>query len=224
MLPFFVLACYLVFMNPNLKIFFKRAIYVLVFGALIAAGFYGIRNVTDIDFSVVGEYLMNVFVGIMVTAMIVLILGVVLRAVWTGIMNRVDTIIKCCPDKQQDGVHIIASHYSPGGESTEGFSTYFHYYLDQKGKLYLSKKVEDDGNKIEKSILDLSEQTRLPLAPDLERAVRVGSYSDDDNKIGHVTMPIRKGELSFRGYERLIDYGFKVTYTAGGQTKWRVTI
>jgi hypothetical protein len=211
-------------MNPNLRIFFKRTIYVLVFAALIAAGFYGLMNSTDINFSVVGEYIMTGFLGIMMAAMFVLILGVVLRTVWTGIMNRVDTIIKCCPDKQQDGVHIIASHYNPGGESTEGFSTYFHYYLDQKGKLYLSKKVEDEGNKIEKSILHLSEQTRLQLAPDLQRAVRVGSYSDDENKVGQVTMPISKGELSFRGYEGLIDYGFKVSYKAGGQTKWRITI
>jgi hypothetical protein len=210
-------------MNPNLKNFFKRSFYVLVIAALISALFYGTTNFTDIDLSSIGEYAMYGFMGLVMTGMFVLIMGVVLRTVWTGIMNRVDTIVKCCGDKNNDGVHIVASHYNPGGESTEGFSSYFHYYIDKKGKLYLSKKVDNDGDDIERSILHLSEQTGLQLKPDLERGMRIGSYSDND-KGADVTMRINKGELHFRGYEGLIDYGFKVTYAMGGQTKWRVTI
>jgi hypothetical protein len=210
-------------MNPNLKIFFKRSVYALVIVALIAAVFYGIMNFTDIDLSSIGEYAMYGFMGLVMTGMFVLIIGIVLRTVWTGIMNRVDTIVRCCADKNNDGVHIVASHYNPGGESTEGFSSYFHYYIDKKGKLYLSKKVDKDGDDIERSILHLSEQTRLRLEPDLERSKHIGSYSNDD-KGTDVKMRINNGELHFRGYEGLIDYGFKVAYHEHGQMKWRVTI
>jgi hypothetical protein len=210
-------------MNPNLRIFFKRCIYALVIVALIAAAFYGTMNFTEIDLSVIGEYVTYGFMGLMMTGMFVLIIGVVLRTVWTGIMNRVDTIVMCCGDKNNDGVHIIASHYNPGGESTDGFSTYFHYYIDNKGKLFLSKKVDKDGDDIERSIPHLSEQTGLRLEPDLERGQRIGSYSDDDKRTD-VKMRINKGELHFRGYEGLIDYGFKVAYHEHNQIKWCVRI
>jgi hypothetical protein len=211
-------------MNPNLRIFFKRSLYFIGFAALVAALFYGIKNFTPVDLSDIGGYIANGFVGLMVIGMTVLITGIVFRSVWTGIMNRVDTIVLCCPDKKYDGVHIVASHYNPGGESTEGFSNYFHYYLDQNGKLYLSKRVENDGREIRKSIQHLSEQTRLQLEPDPARATDVGSYTHDENKATKVTMPLRQGELHFRGYEGWVDYGFKVTYMVGSQTKWRVTI
>lgn len=211
-------------MNPNLRIFFKRSVYVIAFGALIAAGFYGVMNFTEIDLSVVGEYIMYGMMGLMMTAMGVLIIGLVLRVAWTGIMNRVDSIKKCCPDKNNDGVHIIASHYNPGGESTEGFSSYFHYYLSEKGKLFLSKKVDDDGRDIKRSLQHLSEQTRLQLEPDMDRGVDIGSYSNGDSVPAEARVRIRKGELHFLGYEGLIDYGFKVTYNVKQQTKWRVKI
>jgi hypothetical protein len=211
-------------MNPNLRIFFKRSVYVIVFGALIAAGFYGVMNFTDIDFSVVGEYIMYGMMGLMMTVMGVLIIGLVLRVVWTGVMNRVDSIVKCCPDKNNDGVHIIASHYNPGGESTEGFSSYFHYYLSEKGKLFLSKKVYAEGNDIKASLEHLSKQTGLELEPDLERGNGIGSYSNGENTPTVVTMRVRKGELHFLGYEGLIDYGFKVTYKVKDQVKWKVRI
>jgi hypothetical protein len=211
-------------MNPNLRIFFKRSAYFLVFTAIAVAAYYGITSFVDFNFSTITEYLMYGLMGLMMTLMGALILGLILRVVWTGIMNRVDTIEMCCPDKKQKGVHIVASHYNPGGESTDGFSSYFHYYLDEKGKLYLSKKVDKDGDEIERSLHHLSAQTRLELEPDHERATRIGSYSDGDNKVNEATIRIKKGELHFRGYEGWIDYGFKVSYKVGDQIKWRVKI
>jgi hypothetical protein len=210
-------------MNPHLQIFLKRSVYVIVFAGIIAALFYGITNFTTIDLSAIGEYVMYGFFGLMMAAMFVLIIGVTFRSLWTGIMNRVDRIVLCCPDEKHDGVHIVASHYNPGGESTEGFNSYFHYYLDHKGKLYLSKKVEDEGSEIAKSIQHLSAQTRLHLKPDMRKSVRIGSNTDDNNATV-VTMQLSKGELHFRGYDGLIDYGFRVAYTVAGETKWRITI
>ena len=211
-------------MNPNLQIFLKRSMYVLVFAAIAAALYYSIVTFTAIDLSAIGSYIMYGFFGLMMVGMFVLIIGVTFRSVWTGIMNRVDRIVLCCPDKKHDGVHIVASHYNPGGESTEGFNSYFHYYLDRKGKLYLSKKVEKEGAEISRSVQHLSEQTRLQLEPDIPQAVKVGSYSEGDNKVTDVTMRLGNGELHFRGYEGLIDYGFKVAYKADRQTKWVVRI
>ena len=160
----------------------------------------------------------------MIAIISILFIGLVVRVVWTGIMNRTDTIVKCCPDKNQDGIHIVGSHYNPGGESTEGFSSYFHYYIDQKGKLYLSKKVEEDGNELTKSTLHLSEQTHLQLEPDLKSSVRIGSYSEDDKNGKDVTIKINNGELRFRGYEGLIDYGFKVSFHIRNRKKWALKI
>jgi hypothetical protein len=111
-----------------------------VFAAIAAATYYGITSFVDFDFSTITEYILYGLMGLMMTTMGVFITGLILRVVWTGIMNRVDTIVMCCPDKKYKGVHIVASHYNPGGESTEGFSSYFHYYLNETGKLYLSKK------------------------------------------------------------------------------------
>ncbi len=211
-------------MNPNLRIFFKRSVYVLVLAALVATMFYGVTNLTDIDLSAIGSYFMSGFVAVMVTGMSVLIIGFLLRVVWTGIMNRVDSITMCCPDKKHDGVHIVASHYNAGGESTDGFNSYFHYYLDDNGKLYLSKKVEKEGDDISKSLVHLSKQTRLQLDPDLKRAVRIGSNTDGDNNATDVTMKVGKGELRFRGYDGLMDYGFKVSYSVGGLVRWSVKL
>src|SRR5687768_14401789 len=110
-------------MNPNLQIFFKRSIYVILFATIVAALFYSITNLTTIDFSTIGSYLMYGLMGILMTGMFVFIVGLLFRSVWTGIMNRVDRIVLCCPDKNQNGVHIVASHYNPGGES-ESFSSF----------------------------------------------------------------------------------------------------
>lgn len=213
-------------MNPNLKIFFKRSVYVLVFATLITGLIYIIiiLNFLDIDSTNVGSYLMHGLGGLMIAVMGVLFIGLILRVVWTGIMNRADSIVMCCPDNIQEGIHLVCSHYSPGGESTEGFSSYFHYYIDQKGKLYLSKKVEDDGKGLSKSILHLSEQTRLQLDPDLKSSVRIGSYDDEETKGKDVTIKINKGELIIQGYEGLIDYGFKVRFRIREQTTWSVKI
>lgn len=211
-------------MNPNLLIFLKRSFYVLLFAGLIAVLYYSnIANLMGIDLSKIGGYLMYGFLGFMMVVMFGLIIGVMFRSIWTGIMNRVDSIILCCPDEKHDGVHIVAYHYNSGGES-ESFNTYFHYYLDQKGKLYLSKKVEKEGNEISKSIQHLSEQTHLQLVPDKQRAIRVGSYTDASNKAVDITLRLNRGEFHFRGYEGLLDYGFKVAYKVNDQTKWRVTI
>ena len=210
-------------MNPNLRIFFKRSAYVLVFAVPTAALLYVLPNFLDIDFSKLGGYLMYGLGGLMIAVMGVLFIGLVLRVVWTGIMNRTDTIVMCCPDNNQEGIHLVCSHYNPGGES-EGFSTYFHYYIDHKGKLHLSKKVEDDGKELSKSILHLSNQTRLQLDPDLKSSVRIGSYDDADTKGKDITIKINKGELRIRGYEGLIDYGFKLSFHLRKQTKWSLRI
>ena len=128
----------------------------------------------------------------------------------------------CCPDKTQHGIHIVGSHYNPGGESTSGFSSYFHYYLDLNGKLYLSKRIEDEGKELSKSILHLTEQTDLPLDPDVTQRVR--SYNEEEKKGIDTVLPVSKGKLHFRGYEGLLDYGFKVSFYVGDQRKWRVKI
>jgi hypothetical protein len=215
---------YLPHMNPNLRIFFKRSAYVLVFAIGIAAVVYGVRSIADFDMSALGGYLADGFLWFMVALMSVFVTGFLLRAVWTGIMNRTDTIEMCCPDKTQDGVHIVGSHYHPGGESTDGFSSYFHYYLDLNGKLYLSKRVENDGRELSKSILHLAEQTRLPLDPDLTQHMRIGSYDDEDKKGKDTVIPVSRGQLHIRGYEGLLDYGFKISFYANDQRKWRVKI
>lgn len=219
---FFIRDLYLQIYESKSADFFKRGIYVLVFAALIGAIYYSIVNFAEIDMSTIGSYLANGFVGLMMVLMVVVIGGFLLRSVWTGIMNRVDRVVLCCPDKNHDGIHIVAGHYNAGGES-ESFYNYFHYYLDGNGKLYLSKKVENEGREIVKSVVHLSEQTRLQLEPDRRKAVEVGSYKEDD-KPTSVTVPFRKGELHFLGYEGLIDYGFKVVRRVNGRAKWRVRI
>lgn len=210
-------------MNPNLRIFFKRSVYAVVFALIIIALYYGITNATTIDLSVIGGYVANGFLGLMMASMIVLIVGVVSRSVWTGIMNRADHVVLCCPDKNHNGVHIVASHYNPGGESTEGFSSFFHYYLDLQGKLYLSKKVDGEGTNIARSIDHLSVQTRLSLEPDKGKKIEIGSNTYD-GKATDIVMQLTNGTLHFRGYDGLIDYGFKVTYATSGQRKWVMRI
>lgn len=211
-------------MNPNLRIFFKRSIYVAVFAIFVAAMVYSVPNVLDLDASTIGGYIMYGLGGFMMIVIGVLFLGLIIRVVWTSIMNRTDTIVMCCPDKNQEGVHLVCSHYNPGGESTEGFSSYFHYYIDDKGKLHLSKKVDNDGRELTRSLAHLSEQTRLQLDPDLTQSKHIGSYSSGDNTCTDEIIQLSTGELHFLGYEGLIDYGFKITYKAAGQLKWKVTI
>ena len=210
-------------MNPNLRIFFKRTAYVLAFAAVIAAVFYGVTNFTSIDLAAIGSYLMYGFFGIVIAGMFVLVIGMFLRELWTGIMNRADRIVMCCPDKNYNGIHVVASHYSSGGESGEGFSSYFHYYVDDTGRLYLSKKVDDNGNEIHKSVQHLSEQTRLQLEPDLQQSIRVGSNTDEDNPT-IASVPIKKGVMLFHGYDGIMDYGFKLTYKEHDRKKWTVRI
>ena len=210
-------------MNPNLKIFFKRGIYVLLFAALTAGIVYTLPNLLGIELSNIGTYVMYGLGGLMIFVVIVLFTGLMIRVAWTSIMNRTDSIDVCCPDNHQDGIHLVCSHYNPGGES-ESFDTYYHYYIDNKGKLYLSKKVKEDGNDLTKSIPHLSEQTRLQLDPDLKSSIRIGSYDADDKKDKDITIKMNKGELCFRGYEGLIDYGFKVSFHIRNQTKWSVRI
>lgn len=193
-----------------------------MFAIGMAAVFYGIRSMIEFDLSALVGYLMDGLVWFMVALMSVLFIGFIFRVVWTGIMNRTNTIVMCCPDKTQEGVHIVGNHYNPGGESTEGYNSYFHYYLDGNGKLYLSKRVENDGSELSKSIPHLAEQTRLPLDPDLTKRLRIGSYNDDDKKGMDTVIPLRKGKLHIRGYEGLLDYGFKVSFYADDGMKWCV--
>lgn len=167
---------------------------------------------------------MYALMGFMMVLMFGLIGGVILRTVWGSIMNRADTIVLCCPDKQSEGVHIIASHYNPGGESSEGFSDYLHYYLTEHGKLYLSKKVQKDGSDITKSLEHLSHQTRLQLNPDQERGVRIGAHTDGDDNGTDVIIALKNAEVHFHGYEAWIDYGFKIHYTVQRKIKWKVRI
>lgn len=211
-------------MNPNLQIFFKRTFYVISVASVLALLYYFITRFVQINYSAIGEYLMQGLLGLMMVLMVGLVGGLLIRSIWGGIMNRADTIVLCCPDMQYDGVHIVASHYNPGGESGEGFSNHFHYYLNENGKLFLSKKVKDDGSDITKSIAHLSEQTRMQLNPAKEHGVSIGSNTNGDNKPVDVVVRLRKGELRFRGYEAWIDYGFKISYNVNGQEKWRVRI
>jgi hypothetical protein len=208
-------------MNPNLRLFLKGSVYFLGFAGLIGILVYTIPGAI---LATIGSYAMYGFMGLVMLLMGGLILGVVLRTVWTGIMNRTDSIVKCCADKRQDGIHLVCSHYNPGGESTEGFSSYFHYYIDRKGTLYLSKKVEKEGNDLAKSLQHLSDQTRLQFDPDLKQSKRIGSYTDGESNPTETTVQIRNGELYFKGYEGLIDYGFKVRFLVEGKTLWRVRI
>jgi hypothetical protein len=195
-----------------------------MFAALLAGIVYIIPKFVDIDFTDLGSYLLYGLGGLMIAVIGVLFIGLVVRVVWTGIMNRADSIAMCCPDNLHGGVHLVCSHYNPGGETSEGFSSYFHYYVDAKGKLYLSKKVKEDGKDLSNSIQHLAEQLRLQLDPDIKSAHRIGSYDSDDIKGKDVTIKINKGELRFRGYEGLIDYGFKVSFYIKDQMKWSIKL
>lgn len=141
-------------MNPNLQVFFKRTIYFVVFAGLLVAMFYSITELTSIDFASIGSYIAYGFLGIMVAGVFVLIIGFTMKSVWTGIMNRADSIDLFCPDQNHRGIHLIVRHYQHGGES-EGYDSYLHYYIDNQGK-FLSKKIGDEGQKINESLQDFA--------------------------------------------------------------------
>ena len=210
-------------MNPNLQIFFKRAIYLFVSAGLLVAMFYSITELTSIDFAAIGSYIAYGFLGFIVAGMFVLIIGFIMRSVWTGIMNRADSIDLCCPDQNHGGTHLIVRHYQPGGES-DGYDSYLHYYIDNQGKSFLSKKILDEGKDINESLQDLCKKTGKHLEPDHGSAIRVGSNTDGDDAPKNMTIRLNDGELHFKGYSGLLDYGFKLTFNEGNQTKWRMRI
>jgi hypothetical protein len=211
-------------MNPNLHAFFTRSLYVVLFVAIAAGLFYVVDHFTTIDLSVVGEYIMYGFFGATMVFMFVLIIGVMLKSLWVEIMNRADSIVLCCPDRHQDGVHIVAMHHHAGGESTSGFSSYLHYYIDNNGKSFLSKKVKEEGKSIGNSLEELSEKTQKKISPNLQFAIEIGSNTDGDDAPKISTISISNGTLHVRGYDGLIDYGFKLELVEGHRTRWRMRI
>jgi hypothetical protein len=212
-------------MNPNLAVFLKRS---LVFSLIVAGfglGIFFLRQEGILNFEVLGTYLMKGLLGFMVTVMSVLMVGVILRLTWTGIMNRADAIQFCCPDTNGDGIHLITTHYHAGGESSEGFNTFSHYFIVlSEGKAFLSKKVKDEGNDITQSLTELNVKTTMQLCPDKSNAVSVGSNTSGDNIPTNVITKICNGTLEIKGYDGLIDYGFKLKFTTSSGRAWTMRL
>jgi hypothetical protein len=116
-----------------------------------------------------------------------------------------------------NGIHLVVRHYNPGGETTDGFDSYLHYYIETDGKSFLSKKVSNEGKSIADSLHELSKKAKKTLAPDPHKAITVGSNTDGDNTPKVLTLTLGKGELHLKGYDGLMDYGFKLIFITGNQ-------
>ncbi len=212
-------------MNPNLSVFLKRFFIVtIVIVALAVSGYY-IVEVADIDIASIAESAMEIFLGIFVAFMAVLVTGFIVRIFWTGIMNRADSILLCCADHNGTGIHIVARHYHPGGEYTSGYHSYMHYYIDvQSGKAWLSKKVMNDGDDITNSVKHLYTKTKTTHSPDTTTAVKVGSNTNFKEGAAAVSLTLHAGKLILLGYEGLMDYGFKLHFESQGRELWKMRI
>jgi hypothetical protein len=212
-------------LNPHLTIFFKRIALV----ALIAGGLYGVYSVlshyTSIDFAAIGAYIMYGFFAVTVAGMFVLILGVTFKDVWTAILGRSETIFYCCVDKSGEGLHVVSKHYFHGGESTDGYDAFYHYYIRiSDGRIYLSKKIRNEKS-IAESTTDLRDKHKLTLNPDLSNKVDVGHYTDEGEKTIQRTFSAGGGTINITSFNSLLDYGFRISYlNESKKERWRRTI
>jgi hypothetical protein len=207
-------------MNPNLQLFLKGTLRVLGILAIIGGFLLLLTWYTTIDFTAILNYLMYGFFGIVMTGMLILCFGVVFKSLWVGIMHRSDNILLFCPDKVQVGIHIVSNHYHPGGETTDGYTSFNHYFISlSDGKMYLSRKLRDEKD-LKNSLDQLQASVRLPLAPDLQHAVAIGSPQQND-KPTHFTSRINDLRLEFLGFESFIDFGFKISCFRNEKLLWR---
>jgi hypothetical protein len=152
----------------------------------------------------------------------ILIGGVTIRGVWTGIMRRSDDILLCCPDEEHAGIHIIGKHYFSGGDSGDGYDSFHHYYIRlSDGHMFLSKKL-DDKSSHEKSLRDLSEKVKASLKPRISSKVEIGSYQDENEKTFEKIMKLPQGIVKIKSFNWLIDYGFRISfYDTNQRLRWK---
>jgi hypothetical protein len=211
-------------MNPNLLIFIKRLLIVLLAIAACISIYYAIREFTNLDLAKIGGYIMYGFFGITMAFVMALIVGVMLKSLWVEIMRRTDSILLCAPDKHHDGIHVVGKHYHSGGDAGDGYDSYHHYYIRlSDGRMYLSKKITKE-NQIDKSLIDLSAKTNLNLQADLGRSISVGSNVGGDDVPANTNLSLPEGKLTIKGFDNWLDFGFRLSYARNGKIIWRRTV
>lgn len=208
-------------MNPNLVIFLKRFLIFILIAGLCFAVYYIIQTYTQFDLEKLGTYIMYGFFGLVMAFMMVLIIGVTFKSVWINIMRRSDNIDVCCPDKHHDGIHIIGRHYFSGGELSDGYTAYHHYYITlSEGRMFLSKKIESEKD-FTRSLHELSVKTKLDLHPDVSRAINVGPNTDRDDRPRTCDLKLANGNVRITGFDNLVDFGFRIVYSQDNKVRWR---
>jgi hypothetical protein len=207
-------------MNPNLVIFLKTAVKWIAAIGLLVGAVYLVKTYWAIDLEKIGAYVMYGFFGLIMAFMMVLIIGVTFKSIWVGIMRRTGNITLCCLDANNEGVHIVGNHYFSGGETSDGYYAYHHYFIRfSDGKMFLSRKIKDESN-LDESLRHLQEQTKLRLAPDRSKAISVGGNTHDDLPT-HRVINLPEGELHIDGFENWFDEGFRISLMEGTRIKWR---
>lgn len=208
-------------MNPNLRIFLKRtAIFLLGSGALIAAGYF-FFTYTSISIKNVAAFLFKIFMGILMTGMTVLILGLLFKEIITGILRRAERIELLCADENEKGIHVITTHYHSGGDAGDGFSSYPHYYiLLADGHIFLSRKItgtRDD----QRSLEFLASRMKTPLSYRKDGAISIPGYDEDEKKHAEGQVEIGPYTVKARSYRNWFDYGFRITCRKDGKFCWK---
>jgi hypothetical protein len=207
-------------MNPNLAIFLKHSLYAVVIAGLLFGAYYALSNFTAISLEKVSSHLMYAFVGIVIAGMMILIIGVTVRQVWPGILRRSETITLCCPDRSGGGVHVVGKHHFSGGEMSDGYDAWQHYYIRiSDGKIFMSRKIKTEGS-LSESLEELSEKLNIRLQPDKSREVKVGYYEENDRPVER-SMNMANVTLTIKGFDVWVDYGFRITCFTGNKRKWQ---
>lgn len=208
-------------MNPNLVVFLKRSLILILVAGVCLALYFVIQTYTHIDLKEIGTYIMYGFFGLIMTFMMVLIIGVTFKSVWTNIMRRTDNIEVCCPDKHHEGVHIIGRHYFSGGELSDGYTAYHHYYISlSDGRMFLSKKIDNEKD-FTRSLQEIATNSKLDLYPDVSKAINVGPHTDSDDRPRTAELKLPKGVLNIDGFDHWLDFGFRVAYFYDDKVRWR---
>ena len=210
-------------MNPNLVIFLKRSLYAVAIAGFLFGVYYAIVNFTTFPMEKAGTYLMYGFFGLLMSGMMMLIIGVTMRQVWPGILRRSETITLCCPDRSDAGIHVVGKHYFSGGELSDGYDAWQHYYIRiNDGKVFMSRKIKSE-ELLSESLEELSKKLNVQLVPDKSRAVSVGYYEENDRPVER-SMHMTNATLTIKGFDAWVDYGFKITCFAGNKKKWQRTL
>jgi hypothetical protein len=212
-------------MNPNLAIFLKRTVLFLLVSTLIVVAAYLVDRYSSIDLMAIGAYIMYGFFGLGMALMMVLIIGVTFKSVWVEIMRRSNAIVLCCADQGELGIHIVARHYHSGGDGGDGYDSFRHYYIKtDKGTAYMSTRTKGkDGSDVTGSLLELSKKTGRNLSFDKTKSVTVGSNTEEDKPVNAV-LKLSSGMLLIKGYDGMMDYGFKLSFHANDIRKWSMRI